>query len=143
MKVIDLEMEVDDLAELMFQKNINNVPLELCMSGIENNKDMYYFCLDLFCKGLILLFSQDDKSVTVEDLTYEDFNLVKSKMSCAGIQVSLDVIPSSNEHIQTETLTNLREIEKEPNNKPLNDYKFILNTKVCLYVVSFSLFHNL
>ncbi len=142
MNMIDVEMEIEDLANFMFQKNVNNVPLELSMSGIENNKDMYYFCLDLFCKGLIQLFSKDGKSVTIEELTYDDFQLVKSKMSCAGIHVSLEVIASSNEREKTNYLTNLHEIDKDDNNKPLHDYKFILNTIPCQYVVSFSLFHN-
>jgi hypothetical protein len=142
MNFLDVDMQINDLAEFIFVKNVNNVPIEISMDGIENNKDMYYFCLDLFCKGLILLFSNDGRSVSVEDLTFEDFGIVKTKMSCAGIRVTLDVQEISIETLQNKSLTNLTDIEKEDEHKPLEDYKFILNTIPFYYTISFSLFHN-
>lgn len=142
MKFLDIEITIDDVAEFIFIKNVNNVPIEITMGGIENNKDMFYFCLDLFCKGLIMLFSKDGKSVSVEELTLEDFRVVQTKMSCAGIRLALDVQTESNEASQNKTLTNLSDTERESDTKPLEEYKFILNTIPFCYTVSFSLFHN-
>ena len=142
MTFLDIEMTIEDLAEMIFVKNVSNVPIEISMGGIENNKDMFYFCLDLFCKGLIILFSKDGKSVSIEELTFEDFRVVQSKMSCAGIRVTLDMQVASNEVSQNKTLTNLHDTENEDDHKPLEDYKFILNTNPYQFTVSFSLFHN-
>ena len=143
MKIIDVEMEVEDLAKFMFIKNVDNVPLEISMGGLENNKDMYYFCLDLFCKGLILLFSNDGKSVAVENLSLDDFEKVKKKMECAGIAVKLEVISTTYNEMRQESLTNLKEIEQQGDNEPLESYKFILNTILYRYTVSFSIFRNI
>jgi hypothetical protein len=142
MNFLDVEMEIEDLAEFMFIKNTHNVPLQLTMGGLENNKDVYYFCLDLFCKGLVLLFSKDGQSVSIEELSFNDFDIVRAKMACAGIRVSLDVIPSSNEHIQNKPITNLQDISIEDDNRNLEEYKFILNTLPYQYIVSFALFLN-
>lgn len=142
MKVLDVEMEIDEFAEFMFKRNINNIPLELSIGGLENNKDIFYFCLDLFCKGLVILFSKDGKSVEVEQLCMDDFELVKKKMSCAGIQVSLNVLPTPHETINNEQITNLHEIHMDMDDRPLEDYKFVLNTSPYQYSITFSLFHN-
>lgn len=143
MKILDVEMEIEDFAEFMFVKNIDNIPLEVSMGGLENNKDMYYFCLDLFCKGLVLLFSKDGKSVAVEELSLDDFERVKKKMSCAGINVALQVLPITEHDLNDGSLTNLKEIDQQGDNEPLENYKFILNTNPYKYIVSFSIFRNL
>lgn len=143
MKILDVEMEVEDFADFMFIKNVDNKPLEVSMGGLENNKDMYCFCLDLFCKGLVLMFSKDGKSVSIEDLTFDDFQLAKRKMACAGINVSLDILPSSFDDIKSGHLTNLKDIDEQNDNLPLEDYKFILHTLPYKYIVSFSIFRNI
>lgn len=142
MKILDVEMEIDDFAEFMFLKNVSNIPLEISMGLIESNKDLYCFCLDLFCKGLVLMFSKDSKSVLVEELSFNDFECVKRKMACAGINVNLDVVPMSPQDFSSANLTNLKDLDSLGENEPLEQYKFILNTVPYKYIVSFSLFHN-
>ena len=48
----EVDMEIDDLASFLFTKNINNITTELSLGGIADNKDLFFFCLDLF--GLAL-----------------------------------------------------------------------------------------
>ena len=136
-------MEVEDFAEFMFLRNTDNKPLEVSMGGLDNNKDMYYFCLDLFCKGLVMLFSSNGKSVSVEELSHDDFNLVKTKMACAGINVFLEVAQTSHEDLNNGSLTNLKDIDMLGDNMSLETYKFILNTIPYKYIISFSLFRNM
>jgi hypothetical protein len=143
MKILDVEMEVEDFAEFMFIRNTDNKPLEVYMGGLDNNKDMYYFCLDLFCKGLVMLFSNNGKSVSIEELSQDDFNLVKAKMACAGINVYLEVAQTSPEDLNNGSLTNLKDIDMLGDNMSLENYKFILNTIPYKYIVSFSLFRNI
>lgn len=136
-------MEIEDFADFMFIRNTDNKPLEVSMGGLDNNKDMYFFCLDLFCKGLVLLFSNDGHSVAVEELSQDDFNLVKTKMACAGINVHLEVKQTVLENLNDGSLTNLKDIDMQDDNMPLENYKFELNTYPYKYIISFSLFRNI
>lgn len=161
-----IELEVDQLAEFLFKKNLNNAVIELSLGGIEDNKDMFYFCLDVFCKGLVMMFGKDNRLV-VNDITLDQFDLVKQKMKNAGIDVTLDVIqrgdaPNTDnikdaadercplkdvpEDLPEETLypnVNMRHIEYLPHDLPLRSYHFEINLNSYLsYFISFSLFHK-
>lgn len=140
----DIELEVDDLAEFMFKRNTNNVVLELSLGGLENNKDLFYFLLDLFCKGLVVLFGNETKSVDVDTITYDNFLLIKEKMMCAGIQVNMEFYPNDIPLNDTEkrAVINTDEIIKASNDKELNDYVFKLYTNKNQYLISFNLVHR-
>jgi len=88
----NVDMHVNDLADFVFTKNINNAEIALDLHGVEDIKDLFFFYLDLFCKGLVLLFG-DGRHVNVEDITLEQFEVIQKKMKCLGINVMLDLQP--------------------------------------------------
>jgi len=145
----DVEMEVSDLAEFMFMRNTNNVVLDLSLGGIENNKDLFYFILDLFCKGLVLMFGNGTNSVDVDTITYDNFLEIREKMMCAGVDINLAHYPNDIElqdgevvEMSKRTLLNIDEINEAPDNKPLEEYVFKLLTLKNQYVISFNLTHR-
>lgn len=142
----DVELEIDELANFMFKRNENNVVLELSLGGIENNKDLFYFILDLFCKGLVLMFGDGTNSVDVDTITYDNFLSIKEKMLCAGIQVNMEYypndIPLNNENLSKRAVINTDEINEAEDNKPLNEYVFKLYSLKNQYIISFSLVHR-
>lgn len=145
----DVEMEVSDLADFMFKSNVNNVVLELSLGGIENNKDLFFFILDLFCKGLVLMFGGEDNSVDVDTITMDNFNIVKEKMLCAGININMAFYPNDIDlqdgevvEMSKRALLNLDEINASPDNKPLDEYVFKLLTIKNQFVISFNLLHR-
>ena len=155
-KNMNVDMHIDDLAMFMFLKNKNNAIIELSLGGIESNKDLFFFCLDLLCKGLVLLFGNDRK-VELDSLTPEAFDDVKKKMSLAGINVQLHI-----EQIyspQTSTLTtdddgpsdlvddfrnaiNLNELNMDVDCKQLEDYVFRMKMDKIIYNIAFNLVHR-
>lgn len=139
MAMYDVDMHIDDLVEFMFLKNVNNTKVELMLGGVENNKDLFCFCLDLFCKGLVLLFSKDGTRVLVEDMTYEQFETVRQKLACAGIKAYLDVSENESDVV----FTNVTEIDCEEDNMPINQYEFKLQNLTHLYKLKFSFEHNM
>jgi hypothetical protein len=157
---LHVDMHIDNLAHFMFIRNINNALVELCLGGIENNKDLFYFCLDLFCKGLVLLFGKDGK-VDIESLILDDFIQVKRKMALAGIDVKLDIyeIPKDAEEEpddiapalanappdvpEARNAVNLPEIENIHDNMELKEFVFRLKMDRVIYNISFELKHNL
>jgi hypothetical protein len=152
---LEVDMHIDDLANFMFVRNVNNALVELSLGGIENNKDLFFFCLDLFCKGLVLLFGENGK-VDVESLTEEKFNLVKQKMHLAGIDVKLDIymdpsqsttvsLINDNEPPDVEpikTSVNINELDMDDDNKPLSEYVFRLRLDSIIYNIHFDIVHN-
>ena len=133
-----IDMEVDDLAVFMFKKNVNNAVIELSIGGVEHNKDLFCFMVDLLCKGLVYMFGDENK-VELESLTLDDFGKIKDKMRCAGIDVFLDVqanvfgdMPGINTH----------ELENISDNAPLSDYKFKVTSLSHVYQISFNLIHK-
>ena len=83
MSHLEVDMHVNDLAEFMFTKNKSNALIELSLGGIENNKDLFFFCLDLFCKGLVILHGTENK-VDLDSITMEQFGDIKNKMELAS-----------------------------------------------------------
>lgn len=158
---LDVDMHIDDLANFMFTRNKNNALVELSLGGIEHNKDLFFFCLDLFCKGLVLLFGEGGK-VDVESLTEEKFDMVKQKMHLAGIEVKLEVAvidePRSKTTISLvsddddnapadispiKNSVNISELDLDDDNKPLSEYVFRLKMDKMIFNVRFDLIHSI
>lgn len=149
----DVELHVDDLAEFVFRRNVNNVPLELSLGGIENNKDLFFFCLDLFCKGLVLTRG-DGQTVNLEDISMEDFTTIKTKMVCAGIEPTLQVFPSDVDTVSEIDLDengnqikrnklNIDELNAMDDSSPIESFLFRVTNIDMTYVVSFKIVHNI
>ena len=140
---LEVEMEVDHLAEFMFVKNTNNAIIELSLNGLENTKDFFFFCLDLFCKGLIYLHAPEgEASVNVNDLTLEQFAVLRDKMRLAGIDVTLDAQPPDLDIGKDEVFMNLQELYTAPDELPMKDYKFMIKCSEFTYAIHFDIFHR-
>jgi hypothetical protein len=155
MSHLEVDMHVNDLAEFMFTKNTNNALIELSLGGIENNKDLFFFCLDLFCKGLVILYGTDNR-VNLDSITMEQFGDIKNKMELAGIQVNLELtaLPENEnttislieengeEPSDVQAITNsvnLNEIDQEYDHKQLNEYVFRLKMDKLIFLITFNL----
>jgi hypothetical protein len=134
----DLNMHINDLADFIFIKNVNDSIIQLSLNGVEDMKDLFYFCLDLFCKGLVILFGQDNK-VEVENITLEQFMLLRKKMANAGININLNIYEDieGEENEEKKVALNLEKIEELPNNLNIEDYDFILRSCNMVYKINF------
>ena len=152
MDILNVEIEVDALAKIVFLDNKNDAQIHLSLGGVENNKDLFYFCLDLFCKGLVLLFGSSNR-VELEELTVEQFEVVRKKIANAGINVKLKVyedIPGEDnegegaegENTEAKSTLNISHLENLPNDLDLTEYTFVIRTLTLVYQVNFELFHN-
>jgi hypothetical protein len=140
---LEVEMEVDHLAEFMFLKNVNNAVIELSLNGLQNTKDFFFFCLDLFCKGLIFLFAPAGAtSVNINDLSVEQFGILRDKMRLAGLDVTLDVQPPDVDIGPDDVYMNLQELYTAPDELPMKDYKFMIKCSEFTYMIHFDIFHR-
>lgn len=142
--LLNVQMAIDDLADFMFVRNTNDAIIDLSLGGIQNSKDLFYFCLDLFCKGLVILFGNGNNSVNIDDLTLENFALIRKKIICAGIETKLNTNPLETpieEFDHTNTL-NFDELNTIDDNLPLSSYEFKIKTPNMMYVLSFEIVHH-
>ena len=148
-----MEINIDYLAEFLFLRNTSNSLVELTLGGIEDNKDFFFFCLDLFCKGLVLLYGKDNKLV-INDINEEQFESVRKKLENAGILAKLNVhvLPpppqeaDSPRDIEDPTLfpnINMPELKDLPANLDIASYVFKINmTPRLAYNITFQLIHK-
>lgn len=129
-----VDMHINDLADFVFTKNVNNAEIYLQLHEVEDIKDLFFFCLDLFCKGLVLMYGSNNK-VTLEDLTQEQFTDVHNKLLLTGIDVCLKTeIQPNDEHVPT-----MIRIEEKAGASKLDDFEFLMKTSDMLYRVHFEL----
>lgn len=137
-----VDMHINNLAEFMFLRNVNDAKLVMSLGGIEDAKDLFYFCLDLFCKGLVMLYGNEGK-VHVQDLSLEQFQVIKKKMFNASIDVNLAVYEDIEEKENDEKCyINIKHIEQMPNNLNIREYKFMLRADPMVFHVTFDIIHN-
>lgn len=157
-----MRVELHELAKYIFLQNTDgNVVLEV--DGITTVSDMFCFCIELLYKGLHLLFghshyNENDELkeyVNIDALSIDDFQIVKQKMLCAGIDVTLNVIPivvsSTAEEAPKRSV--ITEIEvpmhglvhhgyKSAHDAPLHHHHLVMTTEKAKYDISFKLVHN-
>ena len=129
---------MEEFAEYMFLGNPSHKQINLSLEGIENNKDLFLFFIDLFCKGLVMCYGED-KSIDFDILDIDKFEKLKKSMSNAGIIISLDIIT-----LQTyiSTKINSNELDLELNDHLLEYYTFKIYKGYLLFQIKFSLKHN-
>jgi hypothetical protein len=88
----EIEMHVDDLAEFLYVKNKSNARINLDLQGIEDIKDLFCFCIDLLCKGLIYVCN--NTNIDLDTITEDKFKLTSDKLSRTGIQTNLSINPN-------------------------------------------------
>jgi hypothetical protein len=135
------EVDVDELANFIFMSNSSDVPVDLKMSGLTDARDLFCFCLDLLCKGLILLFGENNR-LAIASLSEENFDLVKRKLANVGIMCTLDVTkvetpPEFLVDLFTQNILNIHSVRNSPENLQLNEYSFDLQTLNCIYKIRF------
>lgn len=142
-----VDMSVNDLADFVFNKNHDNKRVELDINGLEDTRDLFCFCLDLMCKGLVMLFGTENR-VAVNDLSQDQFRIMCDKMRCVGIECTLKIIqveipPETVVDLWSQNFLNMQRIQLDAAHERLEDYTFNLQTLDHIYRISFKLLPRL
>lgn len=127
--------DITEFSEYMFLHNINNRKIQLNLEGIEDNKDLFLFFIDLFCKGLVLCYGQNN-SVDFDTLDLDKFAHIKTKMGNAGIIINLSIVDNP---IFMATSINSAEIDAQDCNKSISEYVFKIYKGNHTYNITFIL----
>ena len=87
-----VELEVEQLVDIVFLKNVNNNRIDLALQGIEHQFDLFCFCTDMLTKGLVKMYGTNN-ALNLDSITHDQFEVAKKRMACAGVKVMIDAHP--------------------------------------------------
>ena len=134
------------LLEHIFFKNANKQKIFLEATAIRTTKDLFRFCLDLFCKGLVLCYGDESRKVEIDSLSMEQIQAVIDKLSYTGIMTIIQVMtkdPDVDDNSKTFGYKILQEsvkkIEEYPDNGDLKDYNFKIKVGENVFCIFFDI----
>jgi hypothetical protein len=108
-----VNVDIDNLATYIFKTNVDS-QMFLQFSSIKTNRDLFYLCFDLFCKGIVLLFGKDNK-FRLNDINDDHLDKIRRKLLFANIDTKIVQYP-----IDTAILIDIHDPSRSPK-KVLSD----------------------
>lgn len=135
-----MNIPADFVPIVLFKHNPNNLPVSIIYPTLSSSKELFFFLLDILCKGLVYLYGRSDVSertcsTYLDDLTKDQIFEVALKLKCAGIILNVDF----SEPTQASISSNMQAILAMDANLPIDKYKLTLNSKELTYTLSFTL----
>tara|TARA_B100000686_G_C16306517_1_gene721132 strand:+ start:84 stop:524 length:441 start_codon:yes stop_codon:yes gene_type:complete len=133
--------EIEELVKFVFSDNRHNNRMVIESSDFKDNRDLYFFCLELTMKGLSYLYGDENGKVDIEELTIEQLENVKTKLSNAAIELTVDIVPID-DNIETGENTEIvydipyKDLERK---SKLEEYSLNLIKKKNLYNIKFKI----
>lgn len=80
---------IHDLSKHIFKNNDEGHEMLLGLEeSVKTNKELFSFCFQLFCNGLVLLYG-DGQKVLLNALSMEQLDTIRKKLKCAHIHVKI------------------------------------------------------
>ena len=107
-------------------------------SDFKDNRDLFFFCIELTMKGLSYLYGNENGKVDIDDLSMEQIESVKSKLANAAIELLLDIEEIEDSVNDTEIIYDIpyNDLEKKVN---LEEYSLKLIKKNTKYTLRFKI----
>ena len=137
------EVHIDEITELVkfvFSDNRHN-RMVIESSDFQDTRDLYFFCIELTMKGMAYLYGDENQKVDIEQLSAEQLDNIKNKLSNAAIELIVDIKPVIT-NIDTESHTEIiydippKNTEEE---SKLEEYSLKLIKKQNLYDIRFKI----
>lgn len=144
-----MDINVQDLAHYIFKTNVieqNEIFLDI--KSLKTTKELFFFCFELFCKGLIIMFGNSQSKLLLNSVTMEQFEAVDERLRYAHIRLHIityeqstaeimDLINRNDEKgIICETIDKLASSEE---NDDIESYTFNIMINEVVYVIYFTI----
>ena len=133
--------EIQELVKFVFSDNRHNNRMVIESSDFQDTRDLYFFCIELTMKGMAYLYGDENQKVDIEQLSAEQLDNIKNKLSNAAIELIVDIKPVIT-NIDTESHTEIiydippKNTEEE---SKLEEYSLKLIKKQNLYDIRFKI----
>ena len=138
----NFNIDIDALAPMIFLKNPNNLPIKLNMlDPLKNTKDIFYFCTDLFLKGIFYINVNKDNKVIVNDLSLDDIFFTVKKLKNAKIQTNITIDGNESDRSKYKTIikNSIERVKNMVDNDYLKEYYLLIPINDCIYKISYEL----
>lgn len=138
------EVHIDEITELVkfvFSDNRHNNRMVIESSDFKDTRDLYFFCIELTMKGMAYLYGDENQKVDIEQLSAEQLDNIKNKLSNAAIELIVDIKPvitNINTETHTEIIYHIPTKNTEEASK-LEEYSLKLIKKENLYDIRFKI----
>ena len=138
----NFNIDIDALAPMIFLKNPNNLPIKLNMlDPLKNTKDIFYFCTDLFFKGIFFMNADKNMKVVINNLTLDDIFSTIKKLKNAKIQTKITINGTNDDKSKYKYIikNSIQCVKNMSDNESLQDYYLLIPMNESLYKISFQL----
>lgn len=138
----NFNIDIDALAPMIFLKNPNDLPIKVNMlDPLKNTKDIFYFCTDLFFKGIFFMNADKKMKVVVNDLSLDDIFSTVKKLKNAKIQTSITIDGTATDKNKFKSIirNSIDEVKKMGDFEPLQNYYLLIPMNNSIYKISFQL----
>ena len=135
------EVHIDNitkLVEFVFVENRGNNRMVKESTDFKDNRDLYFFCIELTMKGLSYLYGNGNGKVDIDDLSMEQIENVKSKLGNAAIELLLDIEEIENGVNDTEIIYDIPYNDLEKKVK-LEEYSLKIIKRETKYTLRFKI----
>ena len=136
-------IDIDLLAPIIFCRNNNDLPILLNLEDpLKNPKDIFYFCTDLFFKGLYYMHNDSGNKVVINNLSVEQIYKVIAKLKNAKINTILNIINNDVDQKQAHAIIDksLCNVMSMNEYNDMDNYFLSIPINGVLYSISFKLF---
>jgi hypothetical protein len=151
-EITHIEMNVKYLANFLFKDNINNIKISLFSEELKDSKNLFYFFLDLFFKGIVILYGvkyKNKSSVELNQLNYEQIENIRDKMKLAYIKLNFfyyhytTIEEGDSTVLERYKMSNMEDIKNLEDNLDLKKYIFKLTLEENIYNISFEMLYDI
>jgi len=137
--------EITELVKFVFSDNRHNNRMVIESSDFQDTRDLYFFCIELTMKGMAYLYGDENQKVDIEQLSAEQLDNIKNKLSNAAIELIVDIKPvitNINTETHTEIIYDIPTKNTEEAYK-LEEYSLKLIKKENLYDIRFKIMDHI
>lgn len=136
------DVNYNEFINYVFIENENKrIYMTFTDEKIKHVKDLFKFCLDLFCKGVVFVYGGETKSVELNSLSIDQIQLIIDKLSYTGIITMirmLDVKGVLDDGCQMlrKTLSDLEELD---DSLKISDYFVVIKLQQYMIEIRFDI----
>ena len=135
------EVEIDDITKLANFIIDTKSPLAIESQDFKNNRDLFFFCIELTTKMLSIKYGNNNGQFNIEDLNLDQIKFIKNKLIKSCIQFNLNIEYSEYNNGEIADIIYVIPDNDIKNNIDLDKYIMIIKKKNKQYIINFELIY--
>ena len=111
------------------------------LDPLKNTKDIFYFCTDLFFKGIFFMNANKNMKVVINALSIDDIFSTVKKLKNAKIQTNITIDGTETDRSKYKHIikSSIEYVKNMHDNESLQEYYMLIPMNDSLYKISFQL----